>query len=867
MEYNNVPNLSELVDDMVNISQNQRQNGQTINIDHLSSIFYDELNRVLKLDRFDPIRIQTFYLYYHQDWYQKFYDMDNTKFLSFPFSSEIQLLFYRIRKETNDNKYHAYFWPYYNIKIICFIIQMKLLTDFFQIKSDNKIPENPKSKNGSPTDQQIKVINAPLECNLSIIACAGSGKTTTLINRISFLIQNGVHPSSIILTTFTRDAAKDMTKKLEKKLGKENGVYVGTMDSLSLYFLKKFDALSEEMKNVGEYASNFLEFLQTHDNRNIFFSNKKYLFVDEFQDINQLQYNIINEFYKNKVFIIGVGDDAQNIYTFRGSDVKYIIDFRKYFDSEQHYLTYNFRSTEEIVKVANEVIERAHYCIPKKMISQDGYRGDKPMVRFFNNAEDQSDFILGKIQELRRNFPLDEICILAPINQMLYKLEEKALQNNISINVIDNKREGMNAGVKKGFVTLSTIHKSKGLEWDIVFVIGMNDELFPAEKEMDKIEESRRLFYVATTRARKYLFYTFTPVNKSRKVTRFIGELPLSIINFVGFQREYLEISKEVHISKKDGVVEKIENLQIEDINFLRKQNIIPNITDLNIIDVHSAIELPKFIYEQNLLADFGIFLDCLVTRELAIKFGKRISNFSCQCCLANIHVEYFSYKLYSENRGKIEEILQNGKDKERLDVRLQQVIERIIKSAKKNGVSVMDVGVHPNTFLTREWREKLEKSYGVFRDRKNASKDIIMDIWNVSLCSQIVNNNRRKMLYINIPMQKVKEFGEGVLEMFRYFGGVLGEEGEVLIHKHYGVKGLSGEIDFWKDGALFDIKMSGEKKADLNWVMQLMCYKGLMDENCDQFYIYNALNGKIVEIPCVEEEKCRKLVEYLCVK
>lgn len=749
---------------------------------------------------------------------------------------------------------------------------MKLLTDFFPIKSDTKIPENPLQKNGKPTDQQSKVIEAPLNSHLSIIACAGSGKTTTLINRIAFLIEKGIHPTAIVLTTFTRDAAKDMTKKLDKKLGKDNGVYVGTMDSLSLHFLKKFDALSEEMKNVGEYADNFLDFLRHHDNRKIFFSNKQYLIVDEFQDINSLQFKIINEFYKNGVIIIGVGDDAQNIYTFRGSDVKYIINFTKYFKSEQYYLTHNFRSTQEIIDVANEVIEKAHYCLPKKMIAQSDYNGDKPMIRFFQNVDDQSDFILAKIYELKRTFPLEEICILSPINQMLFKLEESALKNSLPINVIDNKREGAsgNGGIKKGMVTLCTIHKSKGLEWDIVFVIGMNDELFPPEKDVDKIEESRRLFYVATTRARKYLFFTFTPVGKSRKVTRYIAELPLKLINFVGYQKEFCEKSEETHINKKDGVMEKIENLQIEDIVFLRKNKIIPNITDLNIVEIHNPLNLPKFVYDQNLLPDFGIFTDCLITRELAIKYRKNINNFACQCCLSHIHVDLFSYKIFLENRGLVEEYFMSGNRElmEKMDTKLQQVVDKIIKSARKYMVNLMDVGVHPNSYLPKEWRHRLNESYLNYCDRTKPTMDIILDIWNVSLCNQIVNNNRRKMLYVHVSMEKVKEFGKNVLEMFKYLENSLGENnGEIIIHKHYGIKGLCGEIDFWKNGALFDIKMSHEKNADLNWVMQLMCYKGLMDKECEQFFVYNSLTGKIIEIPCVEIIQCQELVKYLSEK
>ena len=67
-----------------------------------------------------------------------------------------------------------------------------------------------------------------------------------------------------------------------------------------------------------------------------------------------------------------------------------------------------------------------------------------------------------------------------------------------------------------GFVTLSTVHSAKGLEWDNLFVIWMTDGWFPANRfqdEFDDFEEERRLLYVATTRAKKELHFVYPAVN------------------------------------------------------------------------------------------------------------------------------------------------------------------------------------------------------------------------------------------------------------------------------------------------------------------------------------------------------------------
>jgi DNA helicase-2/ATP-dependent DNA helicase PcrA len=97
-----------------------------------------------------------------------------------------------------------------------------------------------------------------------------------------------------------------------------------------------------------------------------------------------------------------------------------------------------------------------------------------------------------------------------------------------------------NARRSGGFVTLSTVHSAKGLEWDNLFVIWMTDGWFPSNRfqdEFDDLEEERRLLYVATTRARKDLSFVY-PVNVYRgpehdgapTLSRFLEPIPPSIL-------------------------------------------------------------------------------------------------------------------------------------------------------------------------------------------------------------------------------------------------------------------------------------------------------------------------------------------------
>lgn len=78
-------------------------------------------------------------------------------------------------------------------------------------------------------------------------------------------------------------------------------------------------------------------------------------------------------------------------------------------------------------------------------------------------------------------------------------------------------------------ITLSTIHRSKGLEWDIVYIINCNDEYIPGSGAS---EEDRRVFYVGATRAIHSLTISYLNTQHVNRLTRFVTELPEKL--FVG---------------------------------------------------------------------------------------------------------------------------------------------------------------------------------------------------------------------------------------------------------------------------------------------------------------------------------------------
>jgi DNA helicase-2/ATP-dependent DNA helicase PcrA len=134
----------------------------------------------------------------------------------------------------------------------------------------------------------------------------------------------------------------------------------------------------------------------------------KYLTVDEYQDVNPIQEDIIRLIYESNVNICVVGDDDQNIYQWRGSDIDYIINFRNRYRSEKSEiesvkLIKNFRSSEGIVDLAQNVISKNKIRLDKKMISFSHHDYDRNNILYndFDTEEEENNFIAKTIKKLR----------------------------------------------------------------------------------------------------------------------------------------------------------------------------------------------------------------------------------------------------------------------------------------------------------------------------------------------------------------------------------------------------------------------------------------------------------------------------------
>lgn len=150
----------------------------------------------------------------------------------------------------------------------------------------------------------------------------------------------------------------------------------------------------------------------------------QYIMVDEYQDTNTLQDSIIRKIRTKNTNLMVVGDDMQSIYKFRGADVQNILSFpKRYTDCKVIYLTENYRSSQEILNLANHVMENATEGYQKNLKAQ--FSSQKlPKVYCVNDTKTEAEFVLNCIKAKHaEGVPYNDICVLYRNSFQSYELE------------------------------------------------------------------------------------------------------------------------------------------------------------------------------------------------------------------------------------------------------------------------------------------------------------------------------------------------------------------------------------------------------------------------------------------------------------
>lgn len=339
---------------------------------------------------------------------------------------------------------------------------------------------------------------------LLILASPGSGKTTTIIMRIGYLIEEkGVKPFRIKAITFSKASANDMIERFKRffpylppvdfstihslafeivreylrKIGKNFHIIEGDldeqelnhsenlllhkkiilrnlyksltgetltddqMDELTTYisYIKnimiprvKWSSVKVDVPNAEKILKKYEEFKRENPKRLLLdyddmltIANKilekdqeilrkyqqkyDYVLIDESQDTSLVQHTIIEKLVQQHGNLCLVGDDDQSIYSWRGAEPSYLLNFKnKYPDAKILFMEENYRSTKDIVNVANQFIKRNKYRYNKNMFTQNPYQ--KPIeIMVFQKYADQVKYLVQEIQKVNR---LTEVAVL-----------------------------------------------------------------------------------------------------------------------------------------------------------------------------------------------------------------------------------------------------------------------------------------------------------------------------------------------------------------------------------------------------------------------------------------------------------------------
>ena len=163
----------------------------------------------------------------------------------------------------------------------------------------------------------------------------------------------------------------------------------------------------------------------------------KYILIDEYQDTNEVQYNLTKMLSKKNKNICVVGDESQSIYAFRGSNYRNILNFEKdYPKSKIILLEQNYRSTKTILNAANDVIKNNKQRKEKNLWT-DNEVGDKIIYHKSIDEKDESLYVTKKINQLVSDgVDLNDIVVLYRTNAQSRNIEEAMLRENIPYKVI-----------------------------------------------------------------------------------------------------------------------------------------------------------------------------------------------------------------------------------------------------------------------------------------------------------------------------------------------------------------------------------------------------------------------------------------------
>lgn len=315
---------------------------------------------------------------------------------------------------------------------------------------------------------QIAVVSARNNMNMLVLAGPGSGKTRVIAHRCAYLLRvERVRPREILVVCFNRSAAISLRQRIRDLVGKDASfITVQTYHGLAMRligasFASRLEADGEELdfNSMIPEATKMLRGecdipgLERDEMRERLLAGYQHILIDEYQDIDEPQYDMISAIAGRalesgnedvKLSILAVGDDDQNVYTFRGANVQFIRQFKEDYNAGVHYLIENYRSTAHIINVSNQLIAlnkdrmKSDHPIQINIGRQSEPAGKPVAVVQCHDSLHQARFVLDEIRKEMESFK--SIAVFARTRKELHMIRAALEFAGIpSIMASDNK--------------------------------------------------------------------------------------------------------------------------------------------------------------------------------------------------------------------------------------------------------------------------------------------------------------------------------------------------------------------------------------------------------------------------------------------
>ncbi|MCD5375256.1 UvrD-helicase domain-containing protein [Candidatus Gracilibacteria bacterium] len=331
--------------------------------------------------------------------------------------------------------------------------------------------------------------------------------------------------------------------------------------------------------DFDDILGKLLEVLEIPELLKIYQEKYKYVMVDEYQDTNLVQYNIVRLLAEKYGNLAVVGDDWQSIYSWRGADMRNIINFKKdYPEATVIKLEQNYRSTKHIIAAANTVIKNNKEALDKELWT-DNVQGNQ--IQYASAVDDRSEasYIADNIiDHVKDGGKYSDNLILYRTNAQSRGLEEALLKNTIPYKVIGGMKFYDRKEVKDMLAYLRCILNphdpvalkriintptrkigAKSIEVLDSYREGFGIGYFQILENIDEVEDLRPAAKLALQDFSQ-IFSQFFAMSEKVSVSELIGE----IIRLTGYE-EFLksQFSQDEYDSKKENLTE-LQNVASE---------------------------------------------------------------------------------------------------------------------------------------------------------------------------------------------------------------------------------------------------------------------------------------------------------------